>query len=1177
MVVLPVILLAGIGLGILYVRLANGPVAINFLARPIVDALNAELGDLRVDVGSAMMQVEGRHVEFQLKDLRILDRSNATVAVAPLAAFELSRKAFMAGRLRPSRVVLIRPKLLAFYSAENGLTLRFAGAGRRGDKAAAVQTADAGSPIVAPRPAPAIPPRPPQPGQTGNGAFSRIDLAQTIAAIARKARARDHAASFLDKVGLRDATVVLDRAGKQSTWLVPAATIELAHFDKRSLLLGEVTVASRKGPWRLLLRAEDSESTGSVKLNVTARDLHPETLAEDVPELAALGMIKAPIQAAVDVSLSNAGEVLGGNAVLELSPGQLHLPLRGLKPPALQSGRIQVSYWRGRRSMIVAPSKLRWSNSELSFSGSITPPQPDKAITDWTFDLKSAGGGLSPEANWRTVSKLEQWSAKGRIRSSDGAVALDQVVMQAGGGGAVLSGVIQASDRVGYDLKGTVGAMPAAALLLYWPTFLAPEARAYYAGALRGGKFRGGRFKAHYSTPSGATASTTDKPDWSTTLDFEFAEVRFAPHRTAPEVYAPQSRLRLLDDRIIYELPKGAFVIGERELAAIAGLRFEAAKIYADEVDGRITTRLTSTVENVVQLAEARAFGLAPLPKELREKVVGKVDARLEAVMPIVRPGASPLPSPQVTGQVRILDARAPGLVAGHDVSGAAVLIDLGDKVVNARGKMLVGGIPAALSWQHIIGGAPEKQPPLRITATLDQADRVALGMAINHIVQGEIGLDITLQPQAGIAGGIHVRADLTKADVMIESLAWRKTVGKEASVEFDVAVKNKIPAALTNIRMASEGVAVEGKAELGRGGRITSFDFPLFSINFVSRLQLRGERRKGDLWRVSVRGQTFEGRDFFRALFSAGNLRPDDDRSKTADPGLDLDVRVASVLGFWNTRMTEVAVDLSKRKGRLTALVGYGTLKSGKKLSIRVADTENDAPRRLIAVTDDAGSAFELVGFYPNARGGRMQLAVNLDGDGRAEKTGVLEVRQFEILGDPVVNEFVSVSEQGTQGRRQTRARQQRQVIGFDWMRVPFSVGNGQFVLHEAELRGPLLGAVLRGKANFESRRMSLGGTYVPLQGLNSAIGAIPGLGQLLAGPRGEGILGMTFAIQGSMANPEFFIHPLSLVAPGIFREMFQLTNPTPNVTPRKPTRRRAPSNGGSGWRTKTLSPTDN
>ena len=68
-----------------------------------------------------------------------------------------------------------------------------------------------------------------------------------------------------------------------------------------------------------------------------------------------------------------------------------------------------------------------------------------------------------------------------------------------------------------------------------------------------------------------------------------------------------------------------------------------------------------------------------------------------------------------------------------------------------------------------------------------------------------------------------------------------------------------------------------------------------------------------------------------------------------------------------------------------------------------------------------------------------------------------------------------------------------------------------------------------------------------------------------------------MTFAIQGPMANPEFLIHPLSLVAPGIFREMFQLTNPTPNVTPRKPQRQRAPSNGGAGWRTKTLSPTDN
>ncbi len=120
--------------------------------------------------------------------------------------------------------------------------------------------------------------------------------------------------------------------------------------------------------------------------------------------------------------------------------------------------------------------------------------------------------------------------------------------------------------------------------------------------------------------------------------------------------------------------------------------------------------------------------------------------------------------------------------------------------------------------------------------------------------------------------------------------------------------------------------------------------------------------------------------------------------------------------------------------------------------------------------------------------------------------------------------------------------------------MRAPFSVGHGQFVIEDADLRGPVLGVVLKGKADFRASSIDLGGTYVPLQGLNSAIGQFPILGQLLAGPRGEGVLGMTFAIQGPMARPQVIVNPVSIGLPGILREMMQMTNPTPRVTPDRP-----------------------
>jgi hypothetical protein len=46
--------------------------------------------------------------------------------------------------------------------------------------------------------------------------------------------------------------------------------------------------------------------------------------------------------------------------------------------------------------------------------------------------------------------------------------------------------------------------------------------------------------------------------------------------------------------------------------------------------------------------------------------------------------------------------------------------------------------------------------------------------------------------------------------------------------------------------------------------------------------------------------------------------------------------------------------------------------------------------------------------------------------------------------------------------------------------------------------------------------------------------------------------VLGITFALQGSNKNPEVIVNPLSLVAPGIFRDIFQMTSSNPKITER-------------------------
>jgi hypothetical protein len=44
-----------------------------------------------------------------------------------------------------------------------------------------------------------------------------------------------------------------------------------------------------------------------------------------------------------------------------------------------------------------------------------------------------------------------------------------------------------------------------------------------------------------------------------------------------------------------------------------------------------------------------------------------------------------------------------------------------------------------------------------------------------------------------------------------------------------------------------------------------------------------------------------------------------------------------------------------------------------------------------------------------------------------------------------------------------------------------------------------------------------------------------------LLGGRDGEGLVGVTFAVRGPLDQPQFLVNPLSILAPGFLREIFE------------------------------------
>ena len=50
-----------------------------------------------------------------------------------------------------------------------------------------------------------------------------------------------------------------------------------------------------------------------------------------------------------------------------------------------------------------------------------------------------------------------------------------------------------------------------------------------------------------------------------------------------------------------------------------------------------------------------------------------------------------------------------------------------------------------------------------------------------------------------------------------------------------------------------------------------------------------------------------------------------------------------------------------------------------------------------------------------------------------------------------------------------------------------------------------------------------------------------LPLIGELIGGKSGEGLVGVTFAVRGDLNNPQFIVNPVSILAPGVFRSLFE------------------------------------
>ncbi|WP_185982711.1 AsmA-like C-terminal region-containing protein [Aureimonas mangrovi] len=453
------------------------------------------------------------------------------------------------------------------------------------------------------------------------------------------------------------------------------------------------------------------------------------------------------------------------------------------------------------------------------------------------------------------------------------------------------------------------------------------------------------------------------------------------------------------------------------------------------------------------------------------------------------------------------------------------VAVDPGAARANLTGMM--DAIPATIAASFPVGQSPTVERAVDIDLDISASKATEIVPALAGSLEGSIAGELRQD-----ASGLRATLDLTRTGLSIPAIAWRKGPGIAGKLDLSIE-QNGEEMRLGDMRLTGDGFSASGSAVVdGRG--LSSARLGDIALNPGDAVSLAMQRSSNG-FSVSVEGTQFDARPLLQQLRNdAGRSREPNRSGQT----FDIEARIDRVRGFDERVMEGVSVNYASYEGRVAALSLTGRIGAG----VVRADLSPRGERQAIRIaSEDLGAFVGFAGVYGNMDGGAGSL--DLSGTAEGRYVGRLQLANFTIVDEPRLERFVGSSPApGQQSLSQAVGKDLRTSRAFfDQASAELLYADGRLAARNGIIRGPIFGSSFEGTLYDSQSRIDIAGSFMPAYTVNRIFGALPLVGQILGNGNEGGLLGITYQLSGNFASPTLTVNPISLVAPGVFRQIFE------------------------------------
>ncbi len=917
----------------------------------------------------------------------------------------------------------------------------------------------------------------------------------------------------LQTIALRDTRVSIQDKRSGRAWQVSDSLLALTRQGDEFALRAEVEVGVGLGEkTRIIAVAKHRIGEKQADFRLQFANSIPEDIADMVSALDWLRMLDTRVSGSLTATVDQRGVVGALNGVLDLGQGQLRQTPRSV-PVAFDQAKVYFSYDKNQDRLSFTQVTVDTSAGRLRSEGYASLQRgPDGAVLSMSGQFRFDKLELTRPKLFAETLKLDAVSVDYRLSFAPLTIEVGAMTVHDGDGVYHVSGKSVAEPDYWvnrYDIE--INSVDRGRIMAFWPLKAIPRTRKWLVENIQNGRvnnFRGG------------LRSKGGKFTYAFNFEVEDAQVRFM--KTMPELRNAYGFGYLTNKDLRIDIQQGHLIAPDNTRVDLVKGSFYIPDIQSRPAIGQIRLEATGGVQAALHLLDVEKFQF--LQKVGLSPDVATGDVRVTGDLQVALSKDAKPKDILFNATVKVRNLKSETLIKGHILRGQGLVVQANEKGLKMNGPVTLDGVPMQAKWT--LGFGPLSRKGSLVEALVGLSDKNLRGLGITlpkGSIAGETLARVLVKIKKGQTPTYTVQSNLVGARLRVPALQWNKspkTAGK-------LTLKGSFGAVPTVdlVALTAPGMKAAGKITFRQNGAMQALKLrELQAGRWLDSAADIDMVSKGNA-RITLAGGTADLRNFNIGEGTGGDTTG----------GSPVDIRLDRLTIISGLALTDFTAKLRPGKGingTFSGRVNGGTRITGKLLPHKYG-TAFDIRAK------DAGRVLASAGFMENVYGGDMWVVINPRAKA-GEYDGSLEVKRTRMTSTSAMAGLLN-------GISVVGILQQLEGEG-----IHFTTVDGHFLmrpngvqLKDISAVGPSMGMTLDGWYNSTSRTVDFEGVTTPLYAVN---GLFERVFRKLSGRRkGEGLFSFTYRMTGSADDPKVTVNPLSILTPGVFREIFRRKVPVP------------------------------